>query len=492
MGSSAKLERIISDVARSCSSLVMECADVGGHVAGVSERMDQRVTQIDRLDAVTGALAADQRRVAAAIDQSQNLSHDIKEKLTQGRESIIESVAGFSDVTDLVVRLGDRIERIIDALGQVEQVSQMIGGIAQQTNMLALNAAIEAARAGEAGNAFAVVATEVKKLAQNTRQATQRINDTIATLADEAGIFGTEIRGGVEQSKSAAAKFAAIESTVQDIGSIVYLVDEQAAGISHSASEMHKSIASVRAEMVSAAWSVRANDAALRDARKRLERLESVGNEMLDQLAGSGIEIDDSRSIAIAQQIAMEITTLVESAVRSGTLRMEAIFDVDYQPMPGTNPIQYMTGFNAFADAHIRPILDRVREEDPMAIGSVVTDLNGYLPTHLSLRSQPQGRDVEWNNTWSRNRRILMDDATRRAIASEAPFMLNCYRMTLGKGEFLLLKSVFVPLRFNDRRWGNYEYAYLDEFTATADLISPEALAASLARVRDSGSSSTD
>ncbi|OYY79313.1 MAG: hypothetical protein B7Y43_02530 [Sphingomonas sp. 28-62-20] len=488
MGSPVELERIIGDVARSCSSLVMECADVGGHVAGVSARMDQRVAQLERLETATAELAADQRRVVDAVDQSQTLSQDIKDKLTQGRESIIESVAGFTDVTDLVMRLGDRIDRIIGALGHVEQVSLLIGGIAQQTNMLALNAAIEAARAGEAGNAFAVVATEVKKLAQNTRQATQRITDTIATLAEEAGHFGNEIRGGVEQSKTAAAKFAAIESTVEDIGSIVHLVDEQAVGISHSATEMQKSIASVRAEMVSASWSVRANDAALRDARQRLEKLESVGNQMLDQLASSGIEIDDSSSIATARRIADEITGLVESAIRSGNLRADAVFDVDYRLIAGTNPAQYTTAFNDFADRYIRPILDRAKSADALAIGSVITDLNGYLPTHLSLRSQAQGRDVEWNNTWCRNRRILMDDCTRRAIANESPFMLNCYRMTLGKGEFLPLKSVFVPLRFNGRRWGNYEYAYVDEFTATAESISPEALAASLNRARNAGS----
>ncbi|MFX7906682.1 methyl-accepting chemotaxis protein, partial [Acinetobacter baumannii] len=84
--------------------------------------------------------------------------------LDHGRASIINSVAGFQDLTALVQQLADGMARIGDALGQVQQVSQMIGGIARQTNMLALNAAIEAARAGEAGQAFAVVATEVKKL----------------------------------------------------------------------------------------------------------------------------------------------------------------------------------------------------------------------------------------------------------------------------------------------------------------------------------------
>ena len=77
-----------------------------------------------------------------------------------------------------------------------------------------------------------------------------------------------------------------------------------------------------------------------------------------------------------------------------------------------------------------------------------------------------------------------MDDCTRRAVANESAFMLNCYRMTLGDGAFLPVKSVFVPLRFNGRRWGNYEYAYVDAMSATAELLSPADLDATIAKFR--------
>jgi methyl-accepting chemotaxis protein len=67
-----------------------------------------------------------------------------------------------------------------------------------------------------------------------------------------------------------------------------------------------------------------------------------------------------------------------------------------------------------------------------------------------------------WNDEHCRNRRILMDETTRRACESEKPAMLGTYRMELGEN-FIPVKNVFVPIFFKGRRWGNFELAYRDE-----------------------------
>jgi len=73
----------------------------------------------------------------------------------------------------------------------------------------------------------------------------------------------------------------------------------------------------------------------------------------------------------------------------------------------------------------VRPILDRVKSSDSRIIGSAIGDMNGYLPTHLSERSQPQGPDPVWNDEHCRNKRILIDDTTRAALASDKPATLD-------------------------------------------------------------------
>lgn len=485
MGSKAPVERIVRDVARSCGALVIECADVNGHVAAVCASNERTVAELDRFEAVAVALTRDHEGVSQAVAQARALSGDVKDKLTLGRESIIDSVAGFQDLTALVQQLSDGMVRIGDALEQVQQISKMIGGIAKQTNMLALNAAIEAARAGEAGQAFAVVATEVKKLAQHTRDATSHIDQTLNRLTDEAATFGMAIEMGVKEAKQARGKIKTIENTVDDIGSIVALVDEQTDGIARSTEKMHATISAVQEEISASSNAIRDNGRALGVAQQRLDGLESTANMMLDQLASSGVEIDDTPLIELGRQVAAEISAVVDGAIAAGQITADDVFDSDYRLVPGTNPEQHTTRFNDFADTYIRPILDRVMRDTPQSIGCVISDNVGYLPTHLSLRSQPRGDDVEWNNTWSRHRRHMgLDDATRRAVESNAPALLNCYRMTLGNNDFLPLKNVFVPLYFAGRRWGNYELAYVDSRTAAAEAISQEGLERSLAKMR--------
>ena len=139
------------------------------------------------------------------------------------------------------------------------------------------------------------------------------------------------------------------------------------------------------------------------------------------------------------------------------------MFDTDYVPMPGTNPVQYEVRFCAFADAHVRPVLDRLMREEPRLIATALTDVNGYLPTHISERSQPQSDNPEWNAAYCRNRRNFLDDITRRAIVSEKDAMLATYSMGFSKGRHLAVKNVFVPLWVHGRRWGNFELAYRDE-----------------------------
>jgi methyl-accepting chemotaxis protein len=328
--------------------------------------------------------------------------------------------------------------------------------------MLALNATIEAARAGDAGRSFAVVAAEVKKLAHDTRAATSQIALTIGELTREAGAVTSEIKTGVERSRAAQAGFGQISETVAEVTEIVSMVDRQTEGIAHSTSLIQTSVDRVKAGLSDFAGDARDNGGQLVKAQKRLSHLEMMSNTMLDTLANSGAEIDDTPMILLAQEAMRTIVETVEKGIDRGEIALEAALDRHYAPIAGSNPPQYDNGFAEFADSYVRPILDAFKKREPRIIGSAITNVDGYLPTHLSERSQTPGPDPVWNDAHCRNKRIFMDEQTRLAIESEKPAMLMTYRMELGD-RYIPVKNVFVPIFFKGRRWGNFELAYRDE-----------------------------
>ena len=455
-------ENAIRAVARDCGSLSIECSDVAGYVEGVAERIVEHQKVLDALEEVTTRLLADQARVSDSTDEARLLSEQARTKLEAGREAIDGTIAGFKGLTELVVQLGERMAGFATAMNQVQTVSSTIETIARKTNMLALNATIEAARAGDAGRSFAVVAAEVKKLAHDTRAATSQIASTIGELTREASAVTSEIKTGVERSRAAQTGFAQINDTVKEVTEIVSMVDRQTEGIAHSTSLIQTSVDRVKAGLSDFAGDSRENGGQLVKAQKRLSHLEMLSNNMLDTLANSGAEIDDTPMILHAQEAMRAIMTAVEQGIDRGDITLEEVLDRNYVLIEGSNPPQYNNGFCDFADAHVRPILDRFKAREPKIIGSAITNLDGYLPTHLSERCHAPGPDPVWNDEHCRNKRIFMDETTRKACESDKPATLATYRMELGD-KYIPVKNVFVPLFFKGRRWGNFELAYRDE-----------------------------
>lgn len=455
------LESAVGTVAAECGRFAIECSDVAGYVNAVGTRIEEQLTLLKALEEVSTTLLTDQASVTDATDEAHRYAQHTRDQLERSAQAIGATIDVFSGLTDLVLHLGDRMLNLSSALEQVRGVSAGIDKIARQTNLLALNATIEAARAGDAGKGFAVVAAEVKKLAADTQRATAEISRTVEQLGAEATGIGEEIAGGVARGKEARAQATELRTSLQQTVSFVDQLDNRTSDIANRSQTIRSSVREVQNGLAAFAAVARENTAELSRSGTRLDQLESMSNNMLDLVAHCGVATADTPFIERALKVMRDVQSVIETGIAEGELRAEDVFDTAYQLVPGSNPDQFTTRFVPFADKVIRPLLDR-SSRDERIIGCAIVDLNGYLPTHISERSQPQGADPVWNAEHCRNRRIFMDPQTRAALDSEADFRLYTYRQPLGGGRYRALKSLFVPLRIRGRRWGNFELAYLD------------------------------
>lgn len=452
--------RALDRIAGDCGAVSVGCSDVAGIVQSVIDSSAQLRADHGALLDTVAALEADEKLIADACDEARLLSSRAIERLGDGRRLIHSSLDQVSDLLALVDTLTQHVTGFAAAMSQVRQCSRDIDTIAETTNILSLNAAIEAARAGEAGRGFAVVASEVKNLAGKTRQATDEITRTIDALGREAELVIERIEDGAKASGEAKASVARIAQAIDGVVSLVGEVDAQNDSIARANGTVSQHVVSIRQVLDMLDHAAVSNEAGLRRAHDRIEVLEMTASTMFDGIVQAGLSPQDSAMVERAQDAARTLAEAAREALASGELQATALFDRDYCEVAGSNPVRFRTRLTEWADRAWRPMLDRISESDPAILAAACTDMNGFLPTHLTRFSREPTGDLAHDTRHCRNGRMILDAIDRKAKESTAAFMMAVYRQEGDGRTYKVVRNVYVPLELDGRRWGDLELAY--------------------------------
>jgi methyl-accepting chemotaxis protein len=227
----------------------------------MSETKESSQEEFNEIDQLATAMSEMSSTVQTVADHAQNasqLTEQASGQASTGQRFVQGTVTKMSELSDDIAASAQAVNQVEERVESIGSVVGTIQGISEQTNLLALNAAIEAARAGEAGRGFAVVADEVRNLAQRTQQATVEIQEMISQLQSSANSAVelmeksvVEAADGVELVTNAGVELDGIVNQVNQINDMNFQIATAAGQQSSVAEEMNQNLTNVR-ELVEA------------------------------------------------------------------------------------------------------------------------------------------------------------------------------------------------------------------------------------------------
>ncbi|MDR9829492.1 methyl-accepting chemotaxis protein [Vibrio sp. FNV 38] len=231
-------------------------------MAETKESSQEEFNEIDQLATAMSEMSSTVQTVAEHAQTASLLTENASGQAQRGQEFVGGTISKISDLSHDISQSAGAVNKVEERVAAISSVVGTIQGISEQTNLLALNAAIEAARAGEAGRGFAVVADEVRNLAQSTQKATIEIQDMITQLQDSANSAVelmeksvVEAAESVDLITNAGTELDGIVNQVAEINDMNFQIATASGQQSSVAEEMNQNLTNVR-ELVEASVTV--------------------------------------------------------------------------------------------------------------------------------------------------------------------------------------------------------------------------------------------
>ena len=437
---------------------IAEIAAVVGDLTTIGERQNESAaTVVSAARGMNAATATLTDVMSAARSAAQETRHTLDDDAAAISNVVKRNTETMSALQAGALATKTSLEQVETIVRDVGKTSAAIALIARETKLLALNASVEAARAGDAGRGFATIASAVKTLADQIQALSGEGAANLQTLTSAVGHLQTEAGNAAQSAQASIVETAAAEQVTARLIALVGSVDRLVNDIDRVVAPVEESIAGfaqVQHSLNDLVHTVQEGQRQLATASSRTQSVLDISDELMGLVAENGIAPADSAIIEHVRSVAARIVATMIAAIDRGELSRADLFDEDYRPIPGTNPVQHLNRYTAFADRVVAPIQEQMLSFDPRIVFCNCSDRNGYVAAHNKQYSKPQGSDPVWNAANCRNRRISVDRSHAACMASPRPYLLVTYRRDMGGGEFAMMKYCGVKMLIGDQLWG--------------------------------------
>jgi methyl-accepting chemotaxis protein len=405
-------------------------AELSAGIAGTTEEVANAVAD----------LAGRTRRIQTTTQdnlQSARATHD----------ELAEAESGMKHANQRLGRFAESVATLEEKSGGIQEVAQLIEGIAEQTKLLALNATIEAAHAGAAGRGFAVVAEQVRKLSEGAREAAIEISTKLGNMQQDVATTSQGIRGIAADFQGtaatlgrASADFARMMADFEENTAQLAGASGTVQSISGTSEAIHRQAGDIKALSLEAG--TRLGEAAqcsgeMNHATEKLLELVSrvrTGTSELEKV------ID--RTMHWRDVLQARLQVLADQGVD--------VFDQAYRPVGVSTPQKYLTAYTDAFAREFQDLIDEIRR-DLGSVYSLQSDLNGYIAVHHADVSAPMTGDPKVDVPRSRHQRLYFTVETeKRRCRNTETFLFQTYPRDTGE----ILNDLSLPIHVSGRHWG--------------------------------------
>lgn len=363
---------------------------------------------------------------AAEAAESTRLMADLTQQGLQESDQAVSTVRQLQQQTGLTA---ERLESLMGHIAQVNEVSKVIGEIADRTGMLSLNAAIEAAHAGAAGRGFAVVADEVRKLADRTSRQTQDIGDLLEAIRKDLDPAREAMDRSLGLASETRTQVEAVEQRFAGIANLAESTAGHVASIARTATEEHaaaQTLLEASGRLLDSTGTLKAEAEAVAQDAFSLSSLTEVGHRHLAAYDTGSLF---HRALGLARDLATTSAEILKAPVAEGRIREAELLSLAYKeirgpeiqslsrffnvlrvPPEGFTPPKYRTAYDAMVERSLQEAFDRILEAEPRLTFALIIDLNSYAPSHNRRFAQDWTGQPDKDLAGNRVKRFFTDN----------------------------------------------------------------------------------